>query len=347
MDWMTKNIPYSKSWLNRLSEVTRKSRFPIWSFYPTLFALYWALFGYGARRLAEVLPVGKWTNFEIFDISAGTIMVVSILAFYHYFEIEISNAIDESNALLNISSKKLSELKFKFVALPSAPFFIISIFFFLVGVGAGIDQYKLGDINLIHIPLLLDFGLGSMFLFSFAVRMGRFIFQIRNLFSEVITLDLFNLSSIYELPSLAAKAGLFYLVIFYPNLLPNLSTAIGNPIFFGVTGIASLLPLFAFVFPIGALSRQLLLQKKQEITRVSLQLKGAYEKVSVDFESNKLEEMEMTKATISNLNSHRQYLNNLSAWPWKQGTFRLTLTAVLLPIIVWIVQQILDRIIGF
>jgi hypothetical protein len=344
---MTKNIPYSKAWLNRLSGFFRMSRLPIWLSYISLFLLYWTFFGYGARQLAGVLPIGKWSNFEIFDISAGAIIVVSMLAFYHYFEIEISNTIDESNALLNFSSKKLSELKFKFVTLPSVPFFMISLFFFLVGVGAGIDQYRFEGIKLIHIPLLLDLGLGSMFLFSFAFHMGRFILQVRNLFSKVITLDLFNLSSIYELPSLAAKAGLFYLVIFYPNLLSNLSTATGNPIFFIVTGLASLLPLFAFVFPIGALSRQMLLQKKQEITQVSLQLKRAYEKVSADFESNRLHEMEMTQAAISNLNSHRQYLEDLSAWPWKQGTFRLTLTAFLLPLIVWTVQQILDRFLAF
>jgi len=274
-------------------------------------------------------------------------MVTAILAFYHYFEREALLVLDESESLFNLSKEKMEKLKFEIVALPALPFLIISVVFFLVGVGAAIDQYNITRIGIKHIPFLIDFGLGSLFLFTFAFRIGRFIFQIRSLFAKLTYLDLYNLSSIYELPSLAAKAGLFYLPIWYINLLANINTALSAPIFLGVSVFGSIVPLAAFVFPIGALRRQLSLQKKEEIVQVSLQLKRAYEIVSTDFDQRKLAKMENLKAAIANLDSHRRYLESVSVWPWKQGTFRLTLTAVMLPILVWFLQQILNALLGF
>lgn len=343
---MSEKRPYTANWVNKLTAWIRRLPMPSWVSYLIFFVVYAAIFGYFSRRLAGVLPESGLSAFDIYDILSGPIMVTAILALYQHFEGEVGLAIEESKSLLGLLKEKMEKLSYEFAVFPAIPFLVFSIVFFLVGTAAALDEYRFTEVGFRHIPLLMDFGMGSVFLFTFALLLGRFILKIRNLFSELVNLDLYDLSSIYELPSVAAKAGLFYLPIWYVNLAFNLETAISAPIFLAVTSFASLIPMAAFLYPFGALSRRLAVQKKEEIAKVSLQLKQAYGQVSKDIDKGRLAKMADMQAAISNLNSHKDFLDSISAWPWKQGTFRLTLTAVFLPIVVWLMQQILDRVLG-
>lgn len=49
--------------------------------------------------------------------------------------------------------------------------------------------------------------------------------------------------------------------------------------------------------------------------------------------------------TLSSLSLERQILEKIPTWPWKSDTVRGFVTALLLPIILWLITRLLERIV--
>lgn len=340
--------PYPASWVNRFTSWMRGLPTPAWVSYLALFVLFGGILGVLSRWIAGIVPTGAWTIPVYYDVYSGTIITVATLAFYHYFEVEMAEALDQSKSLTKYSSEKLEKIKYEFINMPALPYLIASIFFALITIPAIFFEYGFTGVNLSNILVFVEWFLTAAVTFGFVLRLIRFILQIRRFYADLSDLSLYNLASIYELPNVAAQAGLVLFVLWYVNLpfTTNEFNA-SNPLIILTIVFISLVPLAAFGIPFGALNRRLVREKKEEINQVSLQIKAAFDKVDSDFEAGKLNNMENMEAVISNLMSKSKFLEAIPTWPWRQGTFRLTITAVLLPISVWLIQQLLDRLIQF
>lgn len=345
---MPKTIPYSPSWVNRFTAWMRGLPTPASISYSTLFVLWSGTLGFLSRWIADLLPEEQWTLAVYYDVYSGPIFAVAVLAFYHYFEIEIAEALDQSKSLTNYSAQEREKKSYELINFPALPFFVASIIFASISIPGVLFEYGFKEVNLSNLLVFVEWGLTGAISFGFILRLIRFIVQIRRFYSDLGEISLFNLGGIYELPSIAARGGLLLLILWYMNVPFNLNDfTLGNPFTIFAIWFVSFVPLAAFALPFGALNRRLVFEKNQKINQVSMEIEEAFEKVREDFKGGKLSEMSNMEATISNLLANRNYLESIPTWPWKQGTFRLTMTAVLLPIFVWLVQQILDRTLRF
>jgi hypothetical protein len=60
-------------------------------------------------------------------------------------------------------------------------------------------------------------------------------------------------------------------------------------------------------------------------------------------DNRQLQDADAINHHMSSLSLERDILSKLPTWPWQPGTLNLILSAVLLPIILWIAQQFLER----
>jgi preprotein translocase subunit SecE len=56
--------------------------------------------------------------------------------------------------------------------------------------------------------------------------------------------------------------------------------------------------------------------------------------------------MPLIQSQVGALMQFRREINQISTWPWKPQTLRSFITAISLPIVIWLIQQYLGQIIG-
>ena len=56
--------------------------------------------------------------------------------------------------------------------------------------------------------------------------------------------------------------------------------------------------------------------------------------------------MQPLNHALTGLNAERQVLNNIPTWPWLRGTFTGFASAVILPVIIFIVQMAIGKWLG-
>jgi hypothetical protein len=341
---LTKCATYSPSWINRLTVSIRRIPLSAWQKYPILFLLWTAIFGVLSRWIAGVLSLDDWTAYQIYDALSGPLLVWLVLAFMDYFEKEVLEAIDHAGHLGEFSAEDLESIRYRFINMPTRSTLLFSVLFFILPIPQALDEYGFSSITFSNLLVIVEWCFTSLIVLAFVFRMVRFMRQISKFFDHLTKLDLYNLSGIYELPFVAAKSGLFLMVLWYANLPINVNEDIINtPLYLLIAIIVSLIPIGAFIIPIGSLNRRLAREKKTALNSVSLQIKEAFQKVDHDLKNNRLDEMGAMQAAINNLTAKQKYLEAVPTWPWREGTFRITVTTVLLPIVVWLIQQILDR----
>jgi hypothetical protein len=117
---------------------------------------------------------------------------------------------------------------------------------------------------------------------------------------------------------------------------------------FGVVAgiVMSGLALVVFIWPLWGAHR--LLQREQVHL---LKLNGAaFQRLRDELHSRardgSFEGMGDLHHALSSLEVERARLDRVPTWPWHPGTFRGTLAAILLPIVIWLIQQILSQWLG-
>jgi hypothetical protein len=59
-----------------------------------------------------------------------------------------------------------------------------------------------------------------------------------------------------------------------------------------------------------------------------------------------LERISKLNTAISGLVTEREVIRKTPTWPWSPGAFGVLTSAVLLPIVVWLLQQLLERVLS-
>lgn len=107
----------------------------------------------------------------------------------------------------------------------------------------------------------------------------------------------------------------------------------------GVTIIAVL----AFVLPLRVMHSRLSAEKEALQADDQTRLKAVLGRLHEAVESDNLTRADQLEKTLNAVLAERELLNRLPTWPWTTGTFRGVASAVLLPIVIFILTRAIDR----
>jgi hypothetical protein len=85
------------------------------------------------------------------------------------------------------------------------------------------------------------------------------------------------------------------------------------------------------------------MEKKALLADASLRLESAFIALDRKVDAGDLKDMQSTEAALASLVMKRNFIDGIPTWPWRPTSFRAVLTAVLLPVFIYLVQQILVR----
>lgn len=318
------------------------------TFYFGLF-LFGLLYGLLANWVAGLLPAGGWTFEDVYNTFSGPTIAVLILAFYSYYDTELAEAVQQSRSISGLKDEEFARVKHQLVIIPLWPHMLIGLLASAASIQAGMVEEGFSEIRLSYIPALLGgWAIAAYTTFGFAFRVIRLITLSVNFYSSPIRINLYNLPPIYELSTAVSKAGLFLLLIWYFNLPFNINEFfLESPAVLATAVLVALVPLASFLIPQLILNRRLFRTKRDLAVDVSLQLESVFKKLKAEIEADRMEKVGPLQAAIDTLISEKRFIESIPTWPWRIGTFRVAVTAVILPVLVWLIQQVLDRFLVF
>jgi hypothetical protein len=343
--------PYRSSWVDRLQAVLDRLPWSPWITY----AGTWIV-------LAAIETLGKWSDGSY---AVGTVFPFHLVAFgtgayglalLHFLDRSAASALASSRPLLSLDSAAFEGLRWRLTTMPAAPVALAT----LVGMAFGALQRQalvaphaatyryavagpLAAYEFVVVPLM-TWGVIAVFSYG-TLRQARLIDTI---YRDYLTIDLFRVRPLYAFAAHAARMSLGLLAIGY-LWVATYPRDLGQEVMGLLSGTLLLLTALALALFLASLwgAHQRLEAEKQRRTAEALKRLGAVlEHQRTLLDDGAFAAVDATAKAIAGLNAELAYLEKASTWPWPVTMLRTFVTAMLVPLLVFVAQRILQTRLG-
>ncbi len=324
-------------WVDRLP-------IPYLSFY-----IFWYVFIVLSQHVSLWLEGTLKTGEFVSIVFVQNVWFVFIPAFWHFVRNSGMVAMDRFRPALHVSEKEFDELKYRFTHLSRRTGWTLTIVgFLLIILSLPLFESYYGPLFFSPTTLVTTTVIG--FLIA-PVNVGAFYSVIRMLFSidgfyaRVKRINLFNLTPLYALSTFTSRVGLVFIFFLVLNLMTPyiIGSSTSDPIEIFYIFFNGSFAVFVFVLPLLGVHRRLEYVKEQAIEANNDLIEDGFAKMQALVKAGRHNAVPRLRASNSALLEYRQELNKISTWPWDAGTLRGFITALLVPMTIWVVQQILLR----
>jgi hypothetical protein len=249
--------------------------------------------------------------------------------------------------LLEDDPQSHPRLEYEFTHMPARPVLISALIWALIYAGLMLisfepflELYRLGPAAmwLSAITGLITFPIGGV-LYYHTLRQLRLVSKT---LGRVKQFNLFRLEPVYAFSRLTSHTGLIWLAlltltqVFFPlRLLTGWTLAIYV--------VQAVLVLAAFVLPLWNVHQRLVAEKRRRLAEVDQRLDSKLQRMHRSLDADHLEEMEVIRHALQGLADEREILGKIPTWPWRTGTITGFASAMLLPVLLLLIQIILER----
>lgn len=335
--------PYPPSWVDRLINWVRRLPVPAWVFYLALglgltFVLTFAAWAGG------VLPPGAL----VLDYFLSAMTCAYLLALIHFLDESAAVALARFRPVITVDDAGYDRLYYQLTTLLARPALIAS------GLGAAysllvsifIDENQFLKAVSPIIPIL-DVGFRTVIYALVGVTVYHTLHQlsmVNAIYTKHTRINLFQLGPIYALSSLTARTAIgIGLPTYMWFQITNLSALGNSPSDIYETIFLALVIVATFIWPLlGAHS--LLEREKQRLKdEVARRIEATIAALHSSVDTATLEHRGRIKETFDALVAEQGVIDKLRTWPWRTETVNGLGFAFLLPVIIWVVQRILER----
>lgn len=337
--------PYNGSFLDRFMGFVERLPIPYGVAYLALFILEGLLFH--AMSWAD----GWLPEYEFSPL----LLIFSLwlwgpLAVMTYLDRVSLDALASFSSLLDDRPGTMERLKREFITLPTRDVIINaliwSILYFIMTYLAFDAFYVENGMQTSNIVLSIIFGW-----FTFIIGSSIYPHSYRQLrlvnrtVKSVKRFNLFQLDPVYAFSRLTARTGVAWVILLSLTLL-IFPIQFATVPYFGILILQMLLAIAAFILPIWIVHQRLISEKRRLQAELNQRLESALERLHRSFDADKLGEIDQLNSALVGLREERDILAKIPTWPWRAGTLTGFLSAVLLPIALFLIQLTLGNWLG-
>jgi len=189
---------------------------------------------------------------------------------------------------------------------------------------------------------------GSGMACLFGYQAARQLRQIGAFYAMPDRIDPFNQRPLYGFSRYTATLGTLVFI--------SLLLSVADPTAFAAYSSAGLIAYFSFLvvlallmfyFPLSGVHRRLVYEKDRLLQEVNSRIATILERIHLAaFEQQAYEDVGGMRTVFSTLREEKEIVQGLSTWPWRPGTLTGLLSALLLPIFLTLVREIILLILG-
>lgn len=346
------HLAYTPSWLDRLQD-----------WVDTLPLRYWITYALPGFILLALVTLVHWQvgaypywTLNLFHIWLA-FEASLILAWMHYLDRFAAQALEASHPTLTMSDAEYRDANYRITHLPARPLLIASLAGGVMAiVFVAVEALLMGDLvaqvmqSVMH-PLTLGV-LAIVLAVTWAVYGAWFVHTyhqlrlVNRIYAKHTRINLYDLGPVFAFSGLAARSAMLFVLV--PTLWfitdPIQVTDAGwSPYGITITIVLVCIGLGVFLFPLWGIHVRLGKEKGQLLGKVGRRIEHAAAALHSDTEKEAWDNVTKIKDALLGLETEQRIIEKMPTWPWAVGTFRILLTAILLPVILFVIQFIVGR----
>lgn len=188
---------------------------------------------------------------------------------------------------------------------------------------------------------LLTFTISSANVYH-AVRQLRLV---NRTLAQVEQINLFQLDPVYTFARLTARIGISWLVLLTFTVW-LLALRVSSPLIIGLYLMMVVLALGAFALPLWNIHTRLVEEKRALQAAANRRLEASLQRLHAHLDAGDLAPIGEINTALSGLDLERETLARINTWPWRAGTLRGFISALILPVVLILIQLGLDLWLG-
>ena len=336
--------PYAPGWMDRAVDAIDGLPGPAWPAYLVFgaIALVWAN---SVGWIAGMYPVGTLDAQQ----SSFAFFLVYPFVLLHILDRAAVRAMRGFAPAMDLTPAGVSRLEYELTTVPARTALILG----LAGVGldflAWVGDPVSSDVAGVPLPALVVRAAGEFVLvgawFVLVYQVFRQLRLVSRLHAQATRIDLFHPAPLHAFSHLTVRAGIGVLGAAAYGVLttpPDLLLAASSVAFVGVVVVVGLA---AFVVPLLGMHARIAGEKDRLLDQANEGLATTLGRLNDSVAADDLSRSDALNKTLSSLIQQREVLAKLPTWPWQAGTAWAFVSAVGLPIGLWLVTRLLERVV--
>jgi hypothetical protein len=333
----------SGSWVDRITAAFDRWPIPVWVPYLVLFVVPAAVIGFAAmvrgsfpqENLPFFMLAGFWTVFP--------------LALIHHLDRFAGRALDQFRPVCDLDDIATEDLRRRLTTMPAGPAAAAGA----LGAGFVLVFYLIApDLYQVIQTTPLQFGAGLVVLMLNFTLLGALTYHtvrqlrlVSDVYGRAVRLDLFNLSPLYAFSALAARTAIAWALAIYLSaiIFPQLTE---NEFALAVVIVQAALLVTVFTLPLVGIHRRIQAAKDRSVGEVGTALRKAVDEINRRADSLRLDDMDALNKMVTALIASREVLAKVPTWPWSPGTPVAVGSALLLPVMLFLIERVLGNFLG-
>ncbi len=337
--------PYAPSFLDRFMGFVERLPWSYWLTYLGLFFLQ-CLILHALAWIFGWLPVFSFSSI----ILLFPLWQWGPLALMTHLNRVAQAALTGFSPLLQVDEEQLERLKVEFTIMPSRSVIlsgliwtIVYIILTVLSYQAFYVGYRLGTFlsAVVIITGLISYATGSA-IYYHSFRQLRLVDQTVKMVRQF---DLFRLTPVYSFSRVTSQIGIAWMVMLSLTLLVFPIKLATLPVLL-ILALQVLLAVAAFVLPLLFVNRRLVYEKRRLLAEHNLRVEFNLERLHRCLDDKKMDEMAQLNNAMQGLNVERNILNSIPTWPWRTNTLTSFLSTLGLPIIIFLIQLLIKKLLG-
>jgi hypothetical protein len=338
---------YPPSWLDRLTHTVESLPGPPWVYYLAAGVLCCAI-GIVIRWSEGEFPEGNAWLFYVVAFSS----TAYYLGVAHYLDRFAGHIFARFRSAFALDATAADALCYRLTTLPARRTWIVSAAGAVYGLATvwGMSQgYFLASMD----PLASPFSAVYETLISVVVSVALFVFfyhtvhQLRTISLILATspVSLFQQGPLFLFSRLTARTAVAWIAAAYVWAATE-PDALTDPLTMGTTAVIVGIGLMAFVWPLWGVHRILVDQKTRAVDAATQRLATTLVELHRRLDDACYDDATPTAQAVTALHQELAFLEKTPTWPWRPETVRGVLTALILPVVLWFITSVLERVLA-
>jgi hypothetical protein len=205
---------------------------------------------------------------------------------------------------------------------------------------AQLQARSVGEAAMIVLVNWISIGAVALLLIHAWIQL-RAVVRIHRMAARV---DLFDVSPVHAFARLTAATGVGFLLV--GILILGDPTARRDSLFYASEAIGVMVvAAITFAVPLWGMHERLVAEQQRLLREVNVRLQQTMERIGAMARAAELDGIDRFATAQAALIGQRELIARLSTWPWSTGTIRGFATTLLIPVAIWLITRLLDRVV--
>ncbi|MES2209992.1 MAG: hypothetical protein V4515_07370 [Chloroflexota bacterium] len=333
---------YGPSWVNVLASWMEGLPGPTWVSYGAGIAV-------GVLASSQQVGGNGTPAQQLLGVAYYGALPFATLALIHRLDGLASRALSAIRPMLQTDDDEFTAMRRELTIAPARPAWILLVAAFVMTIASFIID-PVGSQITGYAPLALALrtlweGLITAIFLILIYHTIRQLRLISSTIDRVATIDLFDQAPLYAMSRLTSTTAIGLILLLLPSLflLPTAADVSYVIISIGWYSLAVLIAGAAFILPLRGVHDRLVRAKRDLQGEVGRRLSATLVQIHDGVDARDASAMDAAHRALSTLIAERDLVNRIPTWPWSTGALTGFLSAVLLPIALFIAQRALGQ----